>query len=134
MTVIYGRRRKIARIPAGDRLRRDVARAAIAWSGGQGRLVTFDGAAGLPSGVLVRADGTVVAGVAAVAAQDAGWVLAAPSRRLADGPVTVADSVAVEAVEVPARSTSSAAQFDPESSFTSWTNSSAGPSCRTASC
>ncbi len=74
-------------------------RAAIAWSGGQGRLVTFDGVAGLPSGVLVRADGTVVAGVAAVAAQEAGWVLAAPSRRLADGLVTVADGVAVEPVE-----------------------------------
>jgi hypothetical protein len=41
----------------------------------------------------------VVAGVAAVAAPEAGWGLAAPSRRLADGPVTVADGVAVEPVE-----------------------------------
>src|SRR6266511_4075871 len=77
--------------------------AALGWSGGRGRLVSFDGLARLPSGVLVGSDGSVVVGVAGGRPGAGGGsdsFVAAPIRHLADGPLSVPAGGTVEPVEL----------------------------------
>ncbi len=77
--------------------------AALGWSGGRGRLVSFDGLARLPSGVLVGSDGSVVVGVAGGrpgAGDGSDSFVAAPIRHLADGPLSVPAGGTVEPVEL----------------------------------
>src|SRR5436309_1942083 len=77
--------------------------AALGWSGGRGRLVSFGGSTGLPSGVLVRADGTVVVGVAGgrpgVGGDGSGRYVAAPIGQLTGGPLSVPAGATVEPIE-----------------------------------
>src|SRR6266511_1353518 len=85
-------------------------RAAVGWSGGGGRLVAFGGLSGLPSGVVVRADGTVlvgfahdrpaVAGSPASGGEGAARLVRAPIDTLADGQLHTTGDVAVEPVKL----------------------------------
>src|SRR6266508_2276021 len=85
-------------------------RAAVGWSGGGGRLVAFGGLSGLPSGVVVRADGTVLVGVAhdrpavagspASGGEGAALLVRAPIDTLADGQLHTTGDVAVEPVKL----------------------------------
>src|SRR6266536_5369101 len=78
--------------------------AALGWSGGRGRLVSFGGSTRVPSGVVVRADGTVVVGVAGDPAgaggDGSGRYVAAPIGLVTGGPLSVPAGAAVEPVEL----------------------------------
>src|SRR6266540_3656105 len=78
--------------------------AALGWSGGRGRLVSFDGLARLPSGVVAGSDGSLVVGVAGgqpgTAGDGSARFVAAPIRHLADGPVSLPAGGTVEPVEL----------------------------------
>src|SRR6266508_376450 len=77
--------------------------AALGWSGGRGRLMSFDGQARLPSGVVVGADGSVVVGVAGGqpgAGDGSDSFVAAPIRHLAEEPLTVPAGGTVEPLEL----------------------------------
>src|SRR6266511_4375199 len=78
--------------------------AALGWSGGRGRLVSFDGLARLPSGVVAGSDGSLVVGVAGgqpgTAGDGSARFVAAPIRHLADVPVSLPAGGTVEPVEL----------------------------------
>jgi hypothetical protein len=77
--------------------------AALGWSGGRGRLVSFDGLARLPSGIEVGSDGSVVVGVTGGQPRThdgSDSVVAAPIRHLADEPLSMPAGGTVEPVEL----------------------------------
>jgi Hsp70 protein len=80
--------------------------AALGWSGGRGRLVSFGGLARLPSGVVVGADGSVAVGVAGgqpgAGGDGSDRFVAGPIRHVADGPVSLPVGATVEPAELAA--------------------------------